>query len=217
MKIAIKARFSGVVLFTAEIETTSGETSGECLGKAVRAAVAAKANLSEANLSEANLSEADLRWTDLSGADLSGANLRWTDLSGANLSRAILSGANLSEANLSEANLRWTDLSGAGLCEANLSGVDMYGANLSAVRSIKGTAGLNKWIKCLQVEEWPITYTSDHMQIGCQKHSLDAWQSFTDAEIRMMDGTRALNFWRKWKGWIFQTIEMAPAEPTKAP
>lgn len=37
------------------------------------------------------------------------------------------------------------------------------------------------------------------MQIGCQRHSLDAWRGFSEAEIRAMDGMRALNFWRKWK------------------
>ena len=181
MKIAIKARFYEGVLFTAEIETTGGETSGVRLGKAVKAAIDARA--------------------DLSGADLSGADL----------SRAKLMGANLSGANLSGANLSRADLNGADLSEANLSGAD-----LSRARSLLGATGLNAWIKCVQVEGWPITYTADHMQIGCQKHPLDAWWNFTDAEIRMMDGARALNFWRKWKGWIFQTIEMAPALSAKA-
>ena len=52
------------------------------------------------------------------------------------------------------------------------------------------------------------------MQIGCQRHPLDAWRNFSDAEIRAMDGRKALAFWTKWKEWIFQTIEMAPAKPT---
>jgi len=30
-----------------------------------------------------------------------------------------------------------------------------------------------------------------------------------------MDGKTALKFWRKYKDWIFQTIELCPANPTK--
>ena len=90
----------------------------------------------------------------------------------------------------------------------------LSGANLSGA-SLCGASGLNDWVKCIQIEDWPITYTSDTMQIGCQRHPLEAWKNFTDAEIRAMDGRKALTFWSKWKGWIFQTIEMAPALPTQ--
>jgi hypothetical protein len=40
------------------------------------------------------------------------------------------------------------------------------------------------------------------MQIGCQYHSLDAWQNFNDAEIAAMDGRAALRFWRANKTWL---------------
>jgi hypothetical protein len=69
MKIEIKSRLSGSVLFSIETEN---------LRLAVEAAVKSGANLS--------------------GADLSGANLSGADLSGANLSRADLYGADLSGA-----------------------------------------------------------------------------------------------------------------------
>jgi hypothetical protein len=32
------------------------------------------------------------------------------------------------------------------------------------------------------------------MKIGCQQHSFEAWESFTDSEIESMDGG-ALEFW----------------------
>jgi len=106
MKIEIKNRFSGSVVFSTEADT---------LKIAVTAALIAEANLSEAYLSGADLSEANLSEANLSGADLSEANL-----SGANLSGANLRGADLSEANLSGANLRGVYLSGADLRGANL-------------------------------------------------------------------------------------------------
>ena len=72
MKIEIKNRFTGEVIYTGEHET---------LRDAVVTAVANRA--------------------DLSGAYLSGAYLSGANLSGANLRRANLSGANLSDAGLS--------------------------------------------------------------------------------------------------------------------
>ena len=187
-------RFSGAVQFTAEIDCDEGADRSIKLGLAVKWAILSGANLSGANLSDANLSDANLSRANLSGASLCGASLCGADLIDASLSRANLSGASLIDANLSRAYLSGADLSGASLC---------------------GASGLNDWVKCIQIEDWPITYTSDTMQIGCQRHPLEAWKNFTDAEIRAMDGRKALTFWSKWKGWIFQTIEMAPALPTQ--
>ena len=74
MKIEIKHRWSGEILFSAEAES---------FPFAVEMAIKSKASLSRANLSGASLSRADLSGANLSGADLYGA-----DLSRANLSRA---------------------------------------------------------------------------------------------------------------------------------
>jgi hypothetical protein len=101
MKIEIKSRYDGSVLFSCEALN---------MGVAVKMAIEAKA---------------DLSWADLSGADLSGANLSGANLSGADLSGANLSGANLSGANLSGADLSWADLSWANLSWADLSGADL--------------------------------------------------------------------------------------------
>jgi len=162
------------------------------------------ANLSAANLTEANLRQADLRGADLRGAYLSAADLRWADLSGAYLSEADLSGAYLSGADLSGADLREADLR-----EANLSGADLSGAYLREAH------GVNDYVKCIQVDTYPITYTATHMQIGCQRHEISEWANFTDAQIRAMDGVKALEWWVKFKPWIFQTVGLCPAKPTK--
>ena len=132
MKIEIKHRFNGAVLFSCEADS---------MKIAVKLAIEAKANLSDAdlsganlsraNLSEANLSRANLSGANLSGADLSGAYLSDADLSGAYLSDADLSRANLSGANLSEANLSRANLSGAYLSDADLSRANLSRANLS--------------------------------------------------------------------------------------
>ena len=200
MQFEIKSRWSGAVVFTADIEADESASASIKLGLAVKVAVKARANLARADLSDANL-----RGADLSGADLSDANLRGANLRGAYLSDANLRGANLRGAYLSDANLSGADLSGA-----DLSGADLSSADLN------GVCGLNDWIKNIQIEDWPISYTSEIMQIGCQRHPLDAWRNFSDAEIRAMDVRKALTFWHKWRETIFKIIEMAPAQPTKA-
>jgi uncharacterized protein YjbI with pentapeptide repeats len=118
MKIEIKHRWSGSVLFS--IETDS-------MKLAVEAAVKQKVSLREADLSEADLRAADLRAANLRAANLSEANLSEADLSEADLSEA-----NLSEANLSEANLRAADLSEANLRAADLRAADLRAADLRA-------------------------------------------------------------------------------------
>ena len=109
MKLEIKSRWDGKILF--ESETDSFRL---CIEAAIKAG---------ADLSGASLSGADLYGANLSGANLSSASLYGADLYGANLSGANLYGADLYGANLSGANLY-----GANLYGANLSGADLYGA-----------------------------------------------------------------------------------------
>ena len=127
---------------------------------------------------------------NLSRANLSSANLRGANLRGADLSRADLSDANLSDA----------DLSGANLSSANLSSANLFGA-----------IGNKEQIKSIQIEKYNICYTVDILQIGCERHTVNEWKSYTDEDIRKMDGNDGLHWWEKWKDWIFKTIEMSPA------
>lgn len=135
---------------------------------------------------EAGGVRADLSGADLSGADLRGADLRGADLRGANLSSADLGGANLSSAYLGGANL-----CGAGLLSCS---------------------GERNRIKSIFVSDvYAITYTSDALQIGCQRHKISDWWEFDDRRIAEMDGNRALKFWREWKDTIRMIIEKSPA------
>ena len=131
--IQIKNRWSGALVFECSASADlAGAPDGLRLGFAVKAALAAKANLSGAVLSGAFLSGADLRDADLRDALLSGANLSGADLRGADLIRADLREAVLSGANLRGADLRAAVLSGADLRDAVLSGADLSGADLKS-------------------------------------------------------------------------------------
>jgi uncharacterized protein YjbI with pentapeptide repeats len=140
MKVEIKNRFDGSVIFT--IKTTSWRL-------AVEAAVKSKTNLRYADLRYANLRSADLRYANLryanlSSADLSYADLSYADLRSANLSYANLSSANLSYANLRYANLRYAKLSSADLSYANLSYANLRSADLSYA-DLSYAEGINKF------------------------------------------------------------------------
>mgnify|MGYP003633712870 FL=1 len=214
IKFDVLNRFSGAVQFTAEIEAGDGDASSLKLGLAVKWAVK-----NGASLNGANLNRADLYRANLNGANLNGANLNGADLNRANLDRASLNGAdlnraNLNRANLDGANLNRANLNGADLNRANLNGASLDGASLNRA-NLDGANGINKWVKCIQVEAYPITYTSDVLQIGCQRHPIEEWADFDSRKIAEMDGSAALKFWAKYKGWIFQTIELCPAKPTR--
>jgi len=203
IKFNVTSRLSKSIAFTAEIDATDDTAMSVKLGLSVNWALENGANLSGANLSGANLSGVNLSRVNLSRADLFGANLSGANLSGANLSGVNLSGVNLSGANLSGANLFGANLSGANLSGANLSGVNLFGVNCA-----------NDFIKLIQIETYPITYTDEVLQIGCERHKISEWREFDNRRIADMDGKSALKFWAKYKDWIFQTIELCPAKPT---
>jgi len=208
MKFDINNRYTNEVQFTAEIKCSEDAPRSIKIGIAVKLAVKTGANLINANLNGANLYGANLYGANLYNASLINANLN-----GASLINANLNGASLINASLSGANLNGASLINANLYGANLYGANLYGANISGA-NLYGATGLNNYIKCIQIEKYAICYTAEVMQIGCQSHTIAEWSGFSDAQIRAMDGKEALEWWTKYKAWIFQTIELCPATPT---
>jgi len=175
----------------------------------------AYADLNNIDLSNADLSFANLRYADLNNADLSNANLNNADLRCAKLSYAYLNAADLRYADLryadlSFADLRYSDLSFADLSNADFRYADLSNADLSNAH-LCGLNGNLCHVKSLQTEKYPITYTANVIQIGCQLHSIEEWKNFDDGTIRKM-GAGALEWWTKWKPIIMKIIELAPCE-----
>ena len=113
-------------------------------------------------------------------------------------------------ADLSGADLRGSDLSSTNLQGANLQGAYLQDANLQDAKLI-GAIGNKIEVFSLQLDTWPVTYTKDVLQIGCQRHALSDWWGFSDAEIMHME-RRALAWWRKWKPVLKQLVEMTVGE-----
>lgn len=69
-----------------------------------------------------------------------------------------------------------------------------------------------KEIKSMQIEGYSITYTAERLQIGSENHPINNWKSFTDEKISAMD-EGFLEWWSKWKNFIFTVIKLSPATP----
>ena len=171
------------------------------------------ADLTGADLNGANLAEANLTGASLIRANLIGANLALANLTGANLTGALLTGANLTGAYLNGACLALANLTEAYLNVAYLNGADLTMANMTRA-NLRGVFGNLKHIKSIFLERYPIAYTSDILQIGCERHPITDWWGFDQEQINEMDGKQAVIWWDRWKCQIKTLIEMSPAEPT---
>jgi len=56
---------------------------------------------------------------------------------------------------------------------------------------------------------WPVAFSASHIQIGCQNHSIEDWDRFTDAQIDPMDRNNALSFWKANKQLILPIARRA--------
>ena len=180
-----------------------------------------------ANLSCANLSGANLRGANLSCANLSGANLSDANLSNANLPCANLSNANLSRKSIGRTTMGIKSTGRKSIVRKSIGRKSIgrksierksierkptVGANLSGA-NLRGANGNMIHIKSMQLGTYSIAYTSDYLQIGCERHPIKAWWGFDAKTIEEMD-CNATEFWCKFKSHIKQTIELSPAEAT---
>ena len=177
------------------------------------------ANLACENLTRVNLTRANLYGANLTRANLTHAKLDFSNLDSANLYGAKLDFSNLEGANLYGANLHGTKLEGANLTRVNLTRANLYGTKLEGTKlegaKLEGASGNLNNLKSVFCDTYPVTYTAEVMQIGCQCHKLEDWWSFDDARIIEMEGKTALKWWRTWKPILQQIIATSPANATE--
>lgn len=106
MKIEIKNRFTGSIIFSLDKENnTILETVKEYI-RQEKSKGKTSPDLRSADLTSADLSNSDLRGSDLRSADLSNSDLSNSDLRGVDLSNSDLRSVDLRNADLTSANLR---------------------------------------------------------------------------------------------------------------
>ena len=112
-----------------------------------------------------------------------------------------------------EQHVLWLDTNGKEGSRANLAHANLAYANLEGV-NLEGASGNLNNLKSVLCDTYPVTYTAEVMQIGCQCHKLEDWWSFDDARIIEMEGKTALKWWRTWKPILQQIIATSPANAT---
>ena len=146
---------------------------------------------------------ASLDRASLDGASLIGASLDGARLDGASLDRARLDGASLNGASLIGASLDRARLIGASLDRASLIGANLDGASLNGARLRetvwRGLVKINRAPLYVGGLAWPVWILDNHMQIGCELHTLNEWRGFDCARIARMDGVASRKFWKQWR------------------
>ena len=92
---------------------------------------------------------------------------------------------------INEAGGERADLQGANLQGAYLQGANLRGAYLQGAKLPPGYASYLP-------PGWRVTITPELVIIGCQAHSLESWQNFSDEEISEMHDD-ALEWWHENK------------------
>jgi len=155
---------------------------------------------------------------DISGLYFSDRNLTDANMTEANMTRANMARANMTRANMTRANMTDVDMTRANMTDVDMTEANMTRANMTRANmteaNMHGCIGNSRQIKSIFISaDYPITYTSTILQIGCKKFPISEWWDFNDAVIEGFEGG-ALALWKKHKGLIRQIIEDFPADPT---
>jgi len=108
-----------------------------------------------------------------------------------------------------------SDLSGADLRGAYLRDADLRGASLSFASLL--AYGDMKYLRTMQIDTWEIGYTSDTLQIGCQRHAIEKWRRWdTEAGQKWIAGMdrKAAEWAARNMALVLAIIDANPATPT---
>jgi len=85
----------------------------------------------------------------------------------------------------------------ADLKDADLRNANLIDANLSNV-NLNGCIGNGSEIQSIQTTKYLININKEDIQIGCERHTIETWLSFSDNVIQDMD-RGALDWWKMYK------------------
>ena len=160
-----------------------------------------RANFSGSDFSESNFRGSDFSESDFSESDFSGSDFSWSDFSGSDFSESDFSESDFRGSNFSGSNFRGSDFRGS-----DFSGSDFRGLDFRKSRHQYKIGNMREW-HSMQLDRYMIVFDKNILAIGCQQHSIKKWKEFSDKEISNMDKA-ALDWWNKWKDFIFKAIEL---------
>ena len=121
-----------------------------------------------------------------------------------------LTGATLISANTQFTKIRNSVLKDCSFKYCNVHKTEFLDSDLSE-SIIYGTHGICDYIKNIQVDTYPTSYTNSRIQMGCENLSIETARAMDDKFVIGLDGKTALKFWRANKEMIFSTMESYPA------
>ena len=210
MKFEVKHRVTGVVLASVDDDSKSLLSSslistlrkggGKLDGADFKSVDLSYVALADTSFVGADFGKASLYCVSFSDCDFIGANFKDTNLAGAGFKNCKFTSANFKDADLrlsgfSDCDFTGADFSGATLDDIELvrcttTGADFKDSMWRKIRQDRAPVSLRNWR-----DRYLVTILSHHIKIGCQCHTIEEWENFTDEEILHMDGRLALRWW----------------------
>lgn len=146
------------------------------------------------------------------------------DFIGTKLKHGYWEDCTVADTNLTQASFEYFNAAKCKFYNCNMHGVNSAcskwrGCQISKPRNIKTNSLLPDLIHGrIDTNQWPISFTDEYMQIGCQLHVAEAWFNFNDQEIAAMH-KNALDWWRIWKPALQALVEakLSKREKTMTP
>jgi len=107
------------------------------------------------------------------------------------------------------------DFRGGSFLGGTFRGGKVQGGNFQGGNFLGGTfldASISRRPITIYGLTWPVYITQAGAKIGCQAHSVAAWNTFLDSEINAM-APGALTFWRQNKGLILSVLNHEASFP----
>jgi len=118
----------------------------------------------------------------------------YCDFRGAELNRVTLRGMNFSGSDFTGTSFRGSDLRESALTNCKLDNIN-----------IRHTIGNKNEICSMQIDTYNIAFTNKYLAIGVLQYCIDEWKLFSDDTLpKSID----INWWRKWRDFIFKAIEL---------
>lgn len=137
--------------------------------------------------------------------------LEWVIQNGKDTTNLDLSGGDFENFNFDSVDMQGCMFDDANLFKANINNTNFKDCSFHNTR-IEGVHGLNDYVKSLFLENWAIAYTSEVLQIGRRRHTIEEWDSFTFEELHGM-GARVLPYIMKYEAVMKTILENFPAKP----
>jgi hypothetical protein len=192
----LRKRFTEELIF--ELECNTWE-------ELLKGALKAKISFHSADFRGADFSDVDFRYSDFSYSDFSDSDFSGSNFCGSDFSYSDFRGADFRGSNFSGADFSRADFSRTDFCDSNFRGSDFSGSQ----HQYK-IGNMREW-KSMQLDTYMIGFNDSILTIGCQQNTIAEWKSMQDEKIKMMDAG-ALEWWKKWKDFIFQAIELSKNE-----